>query len=173
MNVFNRVLLVVLTLVSAAFWAAIVIVVLLLPHETIALAKTIVLFLEANMGLYTQIMFGLLGAIFILASLLILVAELTPAKVSAVQLAQVESGVALLTTDAIAQRIRHDMEGLEVVHRIEPKVIARGKVVDIILEVRTGPESDVTATSEEVGRLVRDSVEKKMGARIGKLVMHL
>lgn len=173
MNIFNRVLIIILLLVSIAFWVAAVAVILLFPGEALSAAKFLIVYLEANLTLYTQLMVALLGFIFILASLLLLVIELTPSRPGAVQLTQVTSGTALLATDAIAERIKHDLQGVPGVHRADPTVIARGKFVDVNLDLHTGPGSDVSETSEQVGRLVRDSVEKKMGVKIGKLVVHI
>ncbi|MBI2906098.1 MAG: hypothetical protein HYX92_00435 [Chloroflexi bacterium] len=173
MSLFNRALIIILLLVSIVFWLAVAAVVLLSPDELVSVLKYSVLFLEANITLYTQLMVALLAVIVVLASALILVIELTPSTPSAVQLTQVASGVAMLTTDAIGQRIKHDMQALPEVHEVVPKVAARGRSVDITLELRTGPDSNVTKTSEEAGRLVRDSVEKNMGVKIRRLLVNI
>lgn len=173
MNIFNRVLLVILGFMSLLFWLLVGYSALFAPRQGVAVVQDVTGYLTTNVNLYSQLMVALLAGAFVIASLLLLMAELIPQRPQTVRLPQAHGGVALLSTDAIAQRIKHDVERLAQIREARPVVTSRGKTVDVHLELLTDPESNVTARSEEACQVVRKAIEEGMGVGIGKLAVRI
>ncbi len=173
MNIFNRVLMVILGFAFLIFWLLVGYSALFAPRQGVAVVQDVTGYLTTNVNLYSQLMVALLAGAFIIASLLLLMAELIPQRPRAVRLPQVRGGVAILSTDAIAQRIKHDVERLAQIREARPTVTSRGKTVDVHLELLTDPESNVAARSEEACQVVRKAIEEGMGVGIGKLTVRI
>lgn len=173
MNIFNRVLMVILGFMSLLFWLLVGYSALFAPRQGVAVVQDVTGYLTTNVNLYSQLMVALLAGAFVIASLLLLMAELIPRSPAAVRLPQVRGGVALLSTDAIAQRIKHDVERLAQIREARPTVTSRGRTVDVRLELLADPESNVAARSEEACQVVRKAIEEGMGVGIGKLAVRI
>lgn len=85
------------------------------------------------------------------------------------RLLQVSSGEARLTTDAIAQRIKRELEALPDILRVTPQVHSRGKSVDLRLAIETDPEADVGPAVERACQLAREVAETRMGVRVNRV----
>lgn len=173
MNIFNRVLIILLALISLLFWIVVGFFALFSPQQGIATAQDVVGYLAANVNFYSQLMVALLAGAFVVALLLLLMAELIPRTPATVRLPQVQGGVALLTTDSISQRIKHDVELLAQIREARPSVVSRGKTVDVRLELLTDPESNVASKTEEVCQVVRKAIEEGMGVGIAHLAVRI
>lgn len=170
MNVLNRdnvnkALIMALLIVWVILWVGVIVLVIVSPTEAISAAGRVVDFLDRNNTIYTRIMFAILGSACILVALLLLVAEIAPSRLPAVRLTQVTGGAALLTTEAIVQRVQYEVEQLDQVSEAKPVVRSRGKVVNIRLDLRTAPDANVVEKTEEVCRVVQEVVEG-MGVRL-------
>jgi len=164
----NKAIIVVLLLIWVILWAGAIVVALVSSAEVISTANGVASFLERYNTIYTRLMFTVIGFVFILVALLLLVAELAPSGVPAVRLSQVAGGTALLTTDAIVQRLKYEVEHLEQVGEVKPEVKSRGKVVSIRLDLRTAPQADIVKKTEEVFGVVREVIEE-MGVSLYRL----
>jgi len=163
----NRAVIVTLLLIWVILWAGAIVVALVYPAEAISTANDVAITLERYDTIYTRLMFTVVGFVFILAALLLLVAELAPGGLPAVRLSQVAGGTALLTTEAIVQRLKYEVEHLNQVGEAKPEVKSRGKVVSIRLDLRTAPEADIVNKTEEVCRVAREVVEE-MGVKLDR-----
>jgi hypothetical protein len=116
-----------------------------------------------------RILLVIAAALVSIVSLLTMYAEIRPAKRKAVQLAQVKGGVAELSTESIASRIRQAVEGVADVRQVTPIVISHGKTVDISIGLISNPGVDVSRKSSEIVQLVRDLMERDIGVRVSKI----
>ncbi|MGH2459171.1 MAG: hypothetical protein ACRDIY_09925 [Chloroflexota bacterium] len=85
----------------------------------------------------------------------------------AVQIAGGGRKSAELATESVAERVEADVEALPQVHRAISRIVARGGVVDVSLEVRVDANVDVPAKAQEIDQVLRDSIGR-MGLKLGK-----
>ncbi len=72
-----------------------------------------------------------------------------------------------LSTASVAERLRSDVLAVAQVQRAVPTVTARGRLVDIEVDVLVDPDVDVPAKSQEIEQVVRESVAR-MGLKLGR-----
>ena len=173
MNIFNRVLIVALLVGAIIFWAAVIALVLFSPEEVVATAKAISTFMGQKMSPYVQIMVSLAGAVFIIMSLLLLLVEFTPTRRTTVLLKQVAGGTAAVTIEAVVQRVKYDVEQLEGIQEANPLVTSHGRSVSVLVDLRTDPEVEIPAKTEEVCETVRNTVVNRMGVELKELKVRL
>jgi len=161
MNVFNRVvviaLLVALIVAGLVFASAPEAVLTLLQFWTG----------DAVVTPQDRIASAVLGGLLIIVSGLVLYIELRPQPNNAVVISRMSDGVAALEVPSVAQRLRQEVEALDGVRQVTPRVLSHGRQIDVRLLVLTGVEVDVPAKAAEIGAVVRGSAEK-MGVSLGK-----
>lgn len=169
MNLFNRILVVLLALVGLIVGVAVVALMLTLPEEVMAYFEAWIAYFRS--GYLWQLTWAGVagGGILGLVCLALLILEFSPQRRRLVQLAQVGGGVGMLTVDAVAQRVRHDVEALDQVKAARPRVTSRGQEVDIYLELRTDPAATISTKTEEVCQVVRQAVEQGLGVKLRRL----
>lgn len=163
MNVFNRILIVLLLLAVSVLS----IIAAVLPEGVVALIRAT--FVPAEITPLTRIVLIVAAALVSIVSLLIIYAEIRPARHKGVQLAQVKGGVAELSTESIAARIRQAAESMPDVRQISPSVVSHGKSVDINISLLANPGVDVSSKSSEIVQLARDLVERDIGVKVSKI----
>jgi uncharacterized alkaline shock family protein YloU len=90
-----------------------------------------------------------------------------------VVLGQIEGATIELALDAIAQRIRRETLALADVRQVSPTIIPRRNGVDVRVVVQTSPDIDVPAKAAEVGTVVRQAMEQRMGLRVGQVWVNI
>ncbi len=173
MNIFNRLVVIVLLVVSMIVLP----VVLVLVPARLDIVTTIGeegLSRLADIGGQNQILFILGGAslavlTFIICGLLLWL-ELRRPHGKVVRIQKVSGDEAKVTTDSIARRLEYNIDQLAEVISVKPKVMAKGKGVHVRLNVETSPEIDVPAKTEEISKVAREVIEERMGLKlVGKL----
>lgn len=173
MEQFNKALVIGVFALCALFWLGVVLLFLFMPGETLAAARSLVSFLEGQNSLYLQVMFALLGLLFILASLLIIFLVLAPASSRALPLAQGPGGQVFLTPEAIAQRLTAEVEKVPQVQQAQARVTPRGRGVELRLDLETDTQAEPSAKGQEVMQLAREVVEGKLGVKVERLSVYL
>ena len=173
MNLFNRAFVVAFCIFFILFWAIVIVAFIAFPSQTASTISAAASFLRDNMTLYLRIMISLLAAAFILVALLLLLYELTPPKTADIPLPHVAGGEATLAADAIIQRIKHEAEALPQVRETKPTVVARGKAVDVHLDVLADPDIEVAPATEEIIRVVRENVKNKIGIDLRRVTVRV
>ncbi len=108
-----------------------------------------------------------LGAVVIgLLSLTVIIAELTPAPQQKMRVRNVKSGDAVLTTKAIAECIEAEVRTVEHVAQCQAIVVARGKRVEVLLELHVDAGADLAHTADEACRRAHVLVEQNMGIEL-------
>jgi len=171
-NVFNRIVVVVLWLVLLAG----IVYTTIFPDVTFgALVGSLSLaqaFLRVQQQansmnfLIGQVAVGFV-AVLIFGSLLWL--ELWPHRQRGVRMKTVKGSSVELDTESIARRLSWHLDQLADVITVFPDVKSRGNAVDIQLEVETAPDIDVPMKTDEVVESTREIIEENMGLRLGKL----
>jgi hypothetical protein len=164
MNIFNRVVMVILFLLALATSLLFTIV----PYRLIRTAISALDVLERMVarGRPWAIFIGL-G--FILLWILFLILELWRPPARTVRVLKVTGGQAELATDAIAQRVIYRVDELADVVSVQPKIKAGRGGVDIYLDLVTSPDIDVPAKTEEVMAVVKEVIEERMGLALRKI----
>lgn len=173
MNIFNKVLVVALLVGAIVFWAAVIAVFLFSPEEVVQAVKAVSTFMGQKMSIYVQMMVSLAGGIFIIISLLLLLVEFTPTRRTTVLLKQVAGGTATVTLEAVVQRVKYDVEQVAGVQEASPVVVSHGRSVSVRVDLRTDPQVEIPAKTEEVCQVVRNTVVNRMGVALKHLNVRL
>ena len=164
MDIFNRVvvILVLVLLVAALVWA------LLQPLFFVEVLQ------QAGEGLkeivYSNYLLYLaVAAVLLLIAVVFLWLELRRRTRKTVRVHQVSSGEVDLSVASIGQSLEYFVNGLEGVIRVKPKIVSKGKAVDVILNVETRPDVDVPSKTNEICDVARDVVEGRLGLQLHKI----
>jgi hypothetical protein len=177
MNVFNRLVMIVL-LVAGMIVLPVVLVLVPARPDIVAVIGQQGLSRLMAMGEQNQLFFILGGALlavltFVVCGLLLWL-ELRRPRGKAVRVRKVSGEEAKVTTDSIAQRLTFNIDQLSEVISVKPKITAKGKGVHVRLNVETGPEIDVPAKTEEISQVAREVIEERMGLKLaGKLEINI
>ncbi|MBI2887507.1 MAG: alkaline shock response membrane anchor protein AmaP [Chloroflexi bacterium] len=165
MNLFNRFLVILMALVGIAFWLAAVFVVWALPGEVVVALRDSAAFIRGNVLLFQGLM-SAFGVSSILVLILILVGEFSAQEPAVVRIAQVSGGVAAISVEAIAQRVKADLEQIPQVRLARPRIRNRRSAIDVMVELRTDPETHLPSKANEVCQAVRHTVEERLGVQL-------
>lgn len=168
MNLFNRVIVVLLLIALILFSAAVIV----LPKQALTVATD---FVEA-LGSYISTFQGwvlmtiaLLGLIAL--SLVLLWFEVRRPGPKTVRVEKISGGEARVAVESVARRLQYNLDQLPQVLSVKPRVTARGKRVDIALDVETTQDVNVPAKTEEISEITRSVIQEQMGLKLGKLVV--
>jgi len=167
MNLFNRLLIVLLSIVAVVFWMAIFLITVIWPGQFLGYMGDWVAFLDVR-GHYWQLMLGsgILTILVALVSGALLVLEFSSGEPETIQLAQVSGGTASITASAVVERVLHDVEQVPGVHQAKLKVSPQDKAMNLQVDLVADSTADYTALTEDVCTVVRQVVEGKMGLRL-------
>jgi len=177
MNIFNRLVVIVLLVVSMIVLPMVLVLVPARPDIVAIMGQQALIRLTA-IGGQNRIPFILGGAslavLTFVACGLLLWLELRRPHGKAVRVQKVSGGEAKVTTDSIARRLAYNIDQLAEVISAKPKITAKGKGVHVRLNVETGPEIDVPAKTEEISRVAREVIEERMGLKLaGRLEINI
>lgn len=173
MNIFNRVLAILFSLVLAASGLTAFFLTLAATNETTAYVQGWALYLGDQISMADRLAVGLVAAVATVAGVLIFLLEMPKRSATTVQLRKVNGGEGILSVGAIAQRVQHDVELVGGVHQAKPMVLSRGKQVDIRIDLTTDPYVEAAPKTQEVCQAVRDNVEGQMGVRVRRIKVHV
>jgi uncharacterized alkaline shock family protein YloU len=168
-NVFNRVVVILLVL-GIIFTMPIL---MIAPQPFIGILAQQLSYIEPLVDANTQMVIVLVGVIVLLLCALILWLELRRPSLRTVKLRGVSGGEAELTTDSVSQRLAYNIDQLADVVEVRPKVISKGKGVEVVLDLETSPDVDVPAKTEEVCQVARQVVEERMGLELRKIRVNI
>jgi len=158
MNVFNRIVMVLLVL--AALVAAFVVTVW--PYTWMGLGEQMLYISQtARLG-YT-----LGGVLVMLVCGLVLLLELRrPRRAKYVVVDKVAGGEARVLVDSVARRLNYEVDLLQDVTDVKSRIVARGRGLRVGLDVIMNADVDVPMKTDEVIETVRRVVEEHMGLRL-------
>jgi hypothetical protein len=116
----------------------------------------------------SRIILTLGGIVVALLALVVVIAELTPPRAERVPVRDVRAGDALLSTDAIAQRLQQEVSVVPHVTQTKATVTARGKGVEVDLELHVDPDTNLALTSEEACRAVENLLTNRLSVEMAR-----
>ncbi|MCS7002838.1 MAG: alkaline shock response membrane anchor protein AmaP [Dehalococcoidia bacterium] len=175
MNLLNRVLVALMMMLIILCASATIIVLAVYQGDIIGFFRIVANAYPPGVGLETEVIVGVgvVAAILAILAGIVLWLEVMPSSASAVRVQGAGGARAVLTTDAISQRIRHDAESIPDVRGARPIIWTDGSVVDVRLDLRLAPESSVPPLVAAVDQLVRESLDQRMGVRVRKLAINV
>jgi hypothetical protein len=108
------------------------------------------------------------GLVVALLALVVVIAELTPPQAGQVPVRDVRAGDALLSTNAIAQRLQQELSAVPHITQIKSTVTARGKAVEVDLELHVDPDTNLALTSEEACRAVENLLGNQLSVEMAR-----
>ncbi len=171
MNTFNRIVMILL-LILAIPVLVLVMFAVAFPGPAIAAVQAQLAVLE-TLSLTGKAIVVAVSALLILLCLVLLWLELRRPGPRVVKLSKVESGEAVLTLNSIEQRLAYNVDQLPDVIKVVPKVVGKGKAVDVVLDLETTADVDVPAKTEEVVQVTREVVEERMGLALRNVKVNI
>jgi hypothetical protein len=173
MNVFNRLVVLVLLVLIILATALIVIV----PQETLRLTAATFDWLRQGAADYIKsndrLLFAagrvIVGGVIVLACLVLIWLELRRPRKRTIRTQKMAGGEALITVDSIEQRLAYNIDQLPDVIKVTPRIDGKGRGVDVDLLLETSPDIDVPMKTEEVLEVTREVIGERMGLKLGKV----
>ena len=169
MDIANRLALVLLALLVIFAVAVVVLFTWAAAPESVERLSDFVRFLDDHAQDNGSRVILTLGAVVVaLLALVVVIVELTPPQAERVPVRDVRAGDALLSTDAIAQRLRQEISAVPHVTQTKATVSARGKGVEVDLELHVDPETNLALTSEEACRAVENLLTNRLSVEMAR-----
>lgn len=176
MNIFNRIVVILLLLV----FLAVAVLLAVLPLQTVATVQrgmeNFGVFLSnAEKSFLWLFVAGrvLLTVVALLIFGFLLWGELRPRRPKAVKVLTETGSQASVTTDSVARRLVWHIDQLADVISVAPEVTASGKSVNVLLNLETRPEIDVPMKTDEVVRVAQEVITERMGLQLGKVEVRI
>jgi hypothetical protein len=173
MNVFNRLVMILLLFVLIIVTA----VVAIAPEQSLNLLATFFEWLRQGAANYMSsgdwAFFAasrvIVGGAIVIVCLVFLWLELRRPRKKTIRAQKLAGGEAHIAIDSIAQRLAYNIDQLPDVVKVSPRITGRSRGVDIDLVLETSPDIDVPMKTEEVIQVTREVVGERMGLRLGKV----
>lgn len=172
MNVFNRIVVILLLFVIIVLAAVYIIA----PGESLRLVAVTSEWLHQGTVNYIQsdrLLFAggrvLIGGALIILCLIILWLELRRPRRKSIRAQKVEGGEARITIESVEQRLAYNIDQLPDVIKVTPRVTGKSRGVDVDLVLETSPEVDIPMKTEEVLEVTREVIVERMGLKLGKV----
>jgi len=176
MNVFNKVVVVVLLLALLAG----IIYLAVMPAQAVQYTQnglTSVDTFLGNAAKTSRWLFAggriLVGLAAVLLICWLLWKELKPRRPKAVKIHTEAGSSATVTTESVAKRLAWHIDQLADVISVTPEVTATGRSVNVLVNLETRPEIDVPIKTDEVVGVVKEVVTERMGLQLGKVQVRI
>lgn len=176
MNVFNRIVVVLALLVLLIVLVALAVA----PFNVLNAARAGVDGLQTlltNLAQSSNILFVIMRAAAILLAVLVfgllLALELRRSGPRSVRVHTEGGSQAAVTTDSVARRLTWHIAQLADVLSVTPVVSARGRSVNVRIDLETQPEVDVPMKTDEVVGVAREVITERMGLQLGKVEVRI
>jgi hypothetical protein len=169
MDLANRLIIVLLALLLMFAVACVILFAWAAAPESVERLSDFVQFLDDHAeddG--SRVILTLGGAVVALLALVVVIAELTPPQTERVPVRDVKAGDALLSTDAIAQRLQQEVSTVPHVTHTKAMVAAHGSGVEVDLELHVDPETNLALTSEEACRAVENLLSNRLSVEMAR-----
>lgn len=115
-----------------------------------------------------QLIVTLGGAILVLLMLTTLILELTPSPVQRMRVRNIRTGSGTITTTEIAERLNSDLCTTEHIAECQATVAARGRRVEVVLDLHVDPGADLAETADAACRRAQEVVEREIGVALAR-----
>lgn len=119
-------------------------------------------------GRDAKLILTLASAVLVLLMLMAIIVELTPSPTQKMRLRNVTSGEAAITTKQIAERINDEVRRAPHIAECNAIVAARGKRVEVVLELHVDAGADLARAADEACRRTQALVEQQLGIEMAQ-----
>jgi uncharacterized alkaline shock family protein YloU len=176
MNIFNRLVIILLILVAMVA----IPLALILPEQAAYVLRYGADLIDVNLDwlstltptaeLGVRILLGAVGLVVFLVGVLFLVLEVIRFRRNTVKL---RDGSGELMMDGVSGHLSYYVDLLPDVMNVKPRVQSKGKSVEVSLYVETAPDVSIPDKTAEVKETARKVLEEKLGLRISKEIQVL
>ena len=106
--------------------------------------------------------------VVVLLMAIVIIIEATPSAIQSMRVRNVKSGAAAITTKQIADRINAEVAQVDHVASCAATVAARGKNVEVVLDLYVDQAADLAATAEAACRRAQQLIETQLGVGLSK-----
>ena len=99
--------------------------------------------------------------------------ELKPRRPKAVKIHTEGGSNATVTTESVSKRLAWHIDQLADVITVTPEVTTAGRSVNVLVNLETRPEIDVPMKTDEVVGVVKEVVTERMGLQLGKVQVRI
>jgi hypothetical protein len=174
-DAFNRGLIVTLAAVLVILTAVVILLTWAADTETIDRLGDLVRYLNDHTDNASKLILTLGALSLVVLCLIVIVAELAPAEPSAdIRLEGVMGANAILSAEAINQRIEQEVAALPQIKESKASVTARDRGLAVALNLVLGPDANVPETTEAACRVIQETIEQKIGVvLVGLPTVHI
>ncbi len=108
------------------------------------------------------------GIVVVLLMAIVIIIEATPSSVQSMRVRNVKSGAAAITTKQIAERVNAEVSQVEHVSSCNASVAARGKKVEVVLDLYVDHAADLATTADAACSRAHRLVEMQLGVPLAK-----
>lgn len=169
MNIFNRVVLVlllVMAIVASALLLVNPVAGLLAIEQGVAQVRSWVA------GGYLALFLAIGAVLLVLAALLLFLEVRRPRRLT-VRVMRSGGTSVELTTESVERGLEYHIAQVAGIRQVRPVVTSTGKAVKVLLELETDPTAGVSAKSEELIGLTREVIEGKLGLKLAALSVNM
>ncbi len=138
------------------------------PDSAIGRIDDLAGWLRDHDGRDAKLIVTLASAVIVLLMLMAIIVELTPSPTQKMRLRTVTSGEAAITTKQIAERINDEIREAPHIAECSAIVAARGKRVEVVLELHVDPGADLARAADEACRRTQALVEQQLGIEMAQ-----
>jgi hypothetical protein len=139
------------------------------PDETITRMADLAGYLRRHNDRETKIIISLAASVIVLLMLTAIIVELTPSPTQKMRVRSMKSGDAVITTSQIAERINAEVAQIPHIAQCAAIVGARGKKVDVVLDLHVGAGANLSQTADEACRRAHVLVEQQLGIEMAAM----
>lgn len=176
MNVFNKLIVIILLLVLLALCLTLA----LIPIQALGAAqlfmgnaRTWVQQFQTAQPVWYAVGRVVLAVLAVVIFLPLLWQEIKRHQPRAVHVVTESGSAASVTTDSVSRRLAWHIDQLADVVSVEPHVWGGGKSVNVRLDVQTRPEIDVPMKTDEIVAVAKEVITERMGLQVGKIQVHI
>lgn len=163
MNVFNRIVMVLLVLCLFALVATL----LVLPIQSVGFVRTYLDVFEMWVpGEQAFLIFLLGGAIILLLLFVLFILEVRNPRRKTVRIKTKGGGKAQLGIESVAQNLEYRIDELAGVRKVKPRISSRGRDVVVRIQLDTSPSVNVPVLTDQIIDLCHDIIETQLGVKI-------
>jgi hypothetical protein len=162
MNLINRIVITLLLLALFAGAIAVIVLTWAMPDDSISGLRDAVDWLEDNNEDLQKALLTMIAALVALVCFTALVLEFVPSSGGAVKVTDVQTGQAVLTTAAIAQRIQEDVRAVPNVSDVRAVVKTKRKGVDVMLDLHVDPHANLAVVTNDAIEATRRVLNDKV-----------
>lgn len=162
MNVFNRIVVLLLLVAVAAGAIAVAVLAWTIPNKTINWLADAVQWLDDNDGDTEKAILTAIAVVVALVALGLLLLELVPRRRSDVRVVDVQGGQASLSTAAVAQRLDETMRQVPNVVDARSYVTARRRGVEVEMDLDVDSDANLAEVTTAASSAARDLLGNRM-----------